>query len=144
MFETFSPGLIIAALILPILALVFTREIERATTFSTKRLSSQMLLGIFSNSAKDIQNNFLNQTLQVYGEVKGIEIDANGKTVVILESEEHERNIRCVIDPSHRDSMQGLTPGKMVELRGMCIGMIYDIVLVNTEIIKQRFLPTFL
>jgi hypothetical protein len=77
---------------------------------------------------------YLGRVLEVSGIVKALETDDRGTMNVSLESGDEMGAVSCQFEK--KDQMPELKAGDAVVLKGICSGLLMDVVLVDCEIIK--------
>ncbi len=80
---------------------------------------------------------YLDKVLQVQGVVKEILTDDQGGKVLVLESGDMF-GINCTIDSSQSQVLTAVKPGNQVTLKGICNGMLMDVVLVKCVLVHEN------
>jgi hypothetical protein len=73
---------------------------------------------------------YLDKVLQVNGVVEKILANAQGEKVLMLETPELF-GISCSMDSSQQDKLQHIEAGTTVAIKGICHGMLMDVILVK-------------
>lgn len=79
---------------------------------------------------------YLDKVLQVHGVVEEIVTDENGNKVFMLESPELF-GISCTMENSKSDEILAMKLGTQVTVKGICHGMLMDVVLVKCVLVDK-------
>jgi hypothetical protein len=80
---------------------------------------------------------YLDKVLQVNGVVEEILTDEDGRKVLMLESPELF-GISCTMDSTQREKLQEIQAGSTVAIKGICHGILMDVVLVKCILIAHK------
>ena len=79
---------------------------------------------------------YLDKVIQVEGKIKEIKKDQENNTVLILDSGDEMFGINCTLDKSQAEKAKKLQQGAMIKLKGLCTGMLMDVVLIKCFVIN--------
>lgn len=126
--------LITVLLILAAVAAVIYYNWNRTTsslagTRPAVTISSTQLFSSFEEDESKANEQFLNKVVEVNGKVREIRRDSNGEFVVTLDGSDMF-GVICRMEPGIVMEDTNLT-GRMIALKGLCTGMLMDVVLVQ-------------
>lgn len=102
---------------------------------ATARLSAVELYDAFDTDEMAANELYLNQVIEVTGKVSDVKMEADEKAVIALET-----NGFGVISCTMQDvlSQSGeLLVGKEMKIKGECIGLLLDVLLVESIIVEE-------
>lgn len=79
---------------------------------------------------------YLNKVIGVKGTLSKIEINEN--VVLVLETGSAFGGIRCTMTPGQYQQLSTLEEGMEVEVKGVCTGMLLDVVLVQSVLVHPQ------
>jgi hypothetical protein len=79
---------------------------------------------------------YLDKVLQVYGVVEEILTNEHGEKVLMLETPELF-DVSCTMDSTQKNKLQEIKIGDEVAIKGLCHGMLMDVVLVECILIDK-------
>ena len=92
-------------------------------------LTSSQLFSSFELDETGANEKFLNKVVEVNGKVREVRKESNGEFVVTLDGSDMF-GIICRMEPGLTMEDTNLT-GKVVALKGLCTGMLMDVVMVQ-------------
>lgn len=105
------------------------KDIRRAPAdFKT---SAAALFEEYSDNESAANAKYLDKIIEVSGVIKEINNSEDGELSITLESESEMFGVICQMDPFTQHDLSGLTEGHEVVLKGICTGMLMDVVLVR-------------
>ena len=96
--------------------------------------SAEELFAIYTADEVSSNDRFLDKLIQVSGKVKELSAEGN-QLSVILDGGELSGGIICELDPRFRDQLILPKQGQAVTMKGVCSGMLLDVVLVRCVLI---------
>jgi hypothetical protein len=100
-------------------------------------ISAAALLNEFLQSENNANEKYFSRLTCTQGILKRIDTDQNSIYNVALIGDS-DREICCQLHPRHSDDLQSLHSGDTVEVRGICAGMVNDIILVGCSVKKTN------
>ncbi|MBX7243143.1 MAG: OB-fold putative lipoprotein [Bacteroidia bacterium] len=115
----------------------FTREHESLNeTKADIAMPSSELIAAFTNDENKANAQFLDKIISVRGVVKSVQKDDKGLYTVFLGSEGEMSSVSCQVDDKESATVQNLKPGDKVTFKGVCTGMLMDVVLIRCVLQK--------
>lgn len=74
---------------------------------------------------------YLNKVIAVQGELSKIEINEKGDPVLVLETGSALGGVRCTMETGQAQQIATLQEGGEVQVKGICTGMLLDVILVQ-------------
>ena len=93
-------------------------------------ISAEILFSEFSKNENYANEMYLDKVLEVKGEIQNINIDSDDILNITLKGDEMF-GVICQLDPEKKYAVNGFEKGEYVSLKGMCTGMLMDVVLVR-------------
>ena len=100
------------------------------------RISAIDLYAQFDQNEAAANNKFLNKVLEVKGMIKSIDQNEQSKPVIMLETEGFGFINATLSDAKELDTLV-LQNGNEVTLKGECIGLLLDVLLINAIILND-------
>ncbi len=94
-------------------------------------LTSDELFKQFSLDETTANTRYLNKIVQVSGKLAEISGNDQGNTVLVLNTPSAMSSIRCTLSASQSTIIAELGEGMSVSLKGICTGMLMDVILVD-------------
>jgi len=85
-------------------------------------------------AASDVK--FIDRIIEVTGNISDISTDQNEAIVFILRDNEMETGILCTLTQEAKTDAAALKPGDRITIRGMCTGMLFEVVLNKCVIVR--------
>ena len=98
---------------------------EAAFTLESKKLFDE-----YSTDESASNNKYLGKIVSVFGRVVDKGVDANGTFSLIMEGGDFA-GVGCQFDKSVLNEMQTIKKGQVLKIKGMCTGMLMDVVLID-------------
>ncbi|MEO1259833.1 MAG: hypothetical protein AAFZ15_13655 [Bacteroidota bacterium] len=92
-------------------------------------ISAKELFAAYEANETTANSKFLDKKIEVQGKVVAIEKDAEGKVGITLEAGGMMGGVICKLDHLTDHSRSEFTIGEDVVFKGICIGMLMDVVL---------------
>jgi len=93
-------------------------------------MESKKLFEEFNDDENAANQKYLGKVVCVYGHVSDRAVDAKGTFSLILEGGDLA-GVGCQFDKSVVDEMQKVKKGEVLRVKGVCTGMLMDVVLVD-------------
>ena len=104
------------------------RSVERLQ--AQYELTAQELQSIYSTDEDKANQLFLDEIIRVQGELSTVEKNDLGETVLVIKTGSTMSAVRCTMTQGQHD-LSGLQPGDQVAVKGICTGMLLDIILTK-------------
>jgi len=99
------------------------------------KINAKQLFLEFENNEAAANKKYLDKVIEVSGTITNITEDENGGRSITLESENIIFGVIGELDPSEKHSKITLQKGKEITMKGICSGMLSDVILVRCTII---------
>ncbi len=100
---------------------------------SAIHISADSLFKAYVSNEKNANQLFLDKTLTVSGKVGSVSKNADGKTIVFLQTEDPMFGINCTLE----DSTATINNSEQIELKGVCTGYTSDVILIRCYLTKK-------
>ncbi len=100
------------------------------------RLSALELALAFAADEVHATRQYAGKIVEVYGDVDRI-IQGDSTLILLLEQGSATVGVSCYLDPHYRDEGESLSPGAPVTVKGICNGMLLDVV-IDRAILTAR------
>lgn len=107
-----------------------------ATEAPAFRLTARELVALYSREEKQANDLYLDQVLEVTGPVGEILTGSSGESTLILREEGEMFGVSCTLDGSQPEVVRQLAQGQTVTVKGLCTGMLMDVVLVRCVLLE--------
>lgn len=97
-------------------------------------LSAPELLKIFTEDETRANTLYLDKVISVKGTVKSVEKNDKGVYIVALSEADMAASISCQFDERHNEAAAKLKQGDQITVKGMCTGVLIDVVLVQCAV----------
>ncbi|QHT66326.1 hypothetical protein GXP67_06470 [Rhodocytophaga rosea] len=98
-------------------------------------VKSVALFGAYETDENRADSLYLNKVLQVEGKVEKIFQNEKGELTLVLTGNEMF-GISCTMADSEKEKLQHIKPGGEAKLKGLCNGMLMDVVLVKCVLVE--------
>jgi tRNA_anti-like len=95
-------------------------------------VSATVLFQAYTVDEQLANKTYLEEIVEVTGEVKTISINGEGFTVVVLKTDDPMFGINCTVE----EKKSTMKEGETVTLKGICTGYLTDVVLIRCHRIK--------
>ena len=92
--------------------------------------NANLLFNEFSEQEQRANEKYLDKVIMVKGEVKEIIDVDNNKLNITLETGDEIFGVSCTFDKT-AEQVSALSKGDIVNIKGVCAGMLMDVVLIN-------------
>ncbi len=100
-------------------------------------LDAAALVKDFQTDENKANSRYLNKLLEVSGTVSDISEDEKGLTNINLGVDGEMAMVSCSMDTTVRRDFTSIKSGQSVRLKGLCSGMLMDVVLVKCVIVEK-------
>ncbi len=121
--------ILIAILIAFILYNKPQRSVENESAIA---ITATQLFKEFEQNEEKANEMYLNKAVLVTGTVSEISLNQDGKTVLILETENPMFGVSCTME----GTLEGSASGSTIKVKGICTGYLSDVVLTRAIISK--------
>lgn len=94
-------------------------------------LEASELFSQFETNEASANEKYLDKVVQVSGEVKEVNTDEAGQVSITLDAGNLMFGIICKLDELAKHKRSTFQPGEKIKLKGVCTGMLMDVVLVR-------------
>lgn len=101
-------------------------------------LPAQTLLAEFELNDSIASIKYSGKTLEVTGQLKGVEVQDNRYYTLVLGENEGLSSTRCSMDTTYSEEAAGLTTGITIVIRGVCTGFNRDDMGLGSDVILNR------
>jgi len=98
-------------------------------------ISPQKLLEEFVTDEQTANTKYLDKIIEVSGKVTSKNQNGENKVTLLLYTGDPISNINCELNPKQSKKTSAIKEGSIVEVKGICTGMLTDIVLVDCIIL---------
>ncbi len=99
-------------------------------------LSATELFQEYSENQAVADKKFIDQVIQISGQIFEISTDQQGATVFLLSTGENEAGVLCTLELSESDKVSGKKVGDSISLKGVCTGMLMEVVLNRCRVVE--------
>jgi hypothetical protein len=107
-----------------------------ATEAPAFRLTARELVARYNREESQANALYLDQVLEVTGPVGQIITGSSGETTLILREEGEVFGVICTLDGDQPEMVRQVKPGETVKVKGLCTGMLMDVVLVRCVLLE--------
>jgi hypothetical protein len=97
---------------------------------------AKVLFEEYTANEEAANTKYLGKVVEVFGIVKSVETDNRGTMSVTIDSGSEMGAVSCQFEKL--DEMPDLKKGSSVLIKGICSGMLLDVVLVDCEIVSKK------
>ncbi|MEI8074904.1 MAG: hypothetical protein WCH78_09150 [Bacteroidota bacterium] len=101
-------------------------------------ISQTDLVNEFAKDQNTSNKKYLGKLIELSGNIKKIDTDANGFHTVILGTDSNMNSVRCSIDSSFNNKVHDLTIGSSITIKGICTGYNADDLGLGSDVILNR------
>lgn len=98
------------------------------------QLSAATLVKEYQADEKAANVKYLDKAIEVTGSITEVKTNQEGKTTVMLASEDAFTGVFCTL----KEAATGLAPGKYITLKGICSGMLSDVRIRDAIIMNKQ------
>ena len=101
------------------------------------RVDAAGIYSSFNEDEKTANDKYLNDVIVVEGELMSIETSEDGGTTFILDGGSMLGGVKCELDTHAKHSLESVSEGDKVTLKGICTGFLMDVIIVRCIIISK-------
>ena len=101
-----------------------TESLAQATPAFTTEAAT--LIREFENGDAEVEKKYLGKVVQVKGNIKQVEKDADGNFTIVLEDAGGMSAVRCSMDTTINDRLQMIKEGTTINIKGLFTGFQKD------------------
>lgn len=94
-------------------------------------LNAADLFTEYESNEETANTKYLDKVVEVEGKIQSIKTEDNGQTSVVLDSGSMMFGVNCQIDTTKLEVVNRYKEGDNIKLKGVCTGMLMDVVLVR-------------
>jgi len=110
------------------------KDIKTSKTDFT--MEAEQLFSEFEENEAVANTKYLDKLIEVKGTVREVSSDDEGNVSVILNSENELSGVICQLDNLTSHEKTNFNPGESVAFKGICTGMLMDVVMVRCIEVK--------
>jgi acetyltransferase-like isoleucine patch superfamily enzyme len=114
------------------------KNVDLADSKAAFTLTEMQLINDFSQDQEASNKKYLGKILELSGNIKKIDTDANGYHTVILGNAVNMNSVRCSVDSAFNKEAHNLTVGSSVVIKGICTGYNADDLGLGSDVILNR------
>jgi hypothetical protein len=99
-------------------------------------ISPEKLLADFNADEQQANTKYLDKIIEVSGKVSAKSTD-NNKVTIMMDTGDPMSSVTCELVPSQSKKSSGFEEGSFIEVKGICTGMLADVVLVDCVILTD-------
>lgn len=99
------------------------------------QITAQDLYSEFEASEKNANKKYINKVIEVSGRYLTQNIDQQGATVVILDGGGALGGVLCTLEKGEEKKIKNLEEGSQLKIKGMCTGILMDVVLIKCTVL---------
>ena len=128
-----------AAVIAAIVGFLLYNKPHRDTASATSDfiVEAPALLQEFTSNETAANQKYLDKVVAVKGKVKLISADDEGNVNLILDANDTMAGVICTIPKADAASAKGIKEGDEVIVKGVCTGVLMDVVLIRCVVEKK-------
>lgn len=100
-------------------------------------ISPRQLLEDFVLNEEQANTKYLDKIVKVSGKVASKTIDANQKVTILMDTGDPMSNVTCELSAEQTGKSSLFGAGSFIEVKGICTGMLSDVVLVDCVILDN-------
>ena|SRR5690242_5648387 len=100
-------------------------------------ISPQKLLEEFTADEQAANAKYLDKIIEVSGKVASKNKSESNKITILLDTGDPMSSVTCELSPKETSKSSAVDEGSIIEVKGICTGMLSDIVLVDCIILSD-------
>lgn len=100
-------------------------------------ISPQKLLEEFTTDEQAANAKYLDKIIEVSGKVASKNINEGNKITILLDTGDPMSSVACELNPKEASKSSAIDEGSIIEVKGICTGILTDIVLVDCVILSD-------
>jgi hypothetical protein len=114
------------------------KNVDIAEAKAAYSLTDMQLINEFTQDQNTSNKKYLGKIIELVGNIKKIDTDANGYHTVVLGNAVNMNSVRCSVDSAFNKDAHNLSVGSTVVIRGICTGYNADDLGLGSDIILNR------
>ncbi len=114
------------------------KNVNLSDTKAAYTLTEMQLIEEFTKDQDASNKKYLGKILELSGNIKKIDTDANGYHTVILGNAVNMNSVRCSVDSAFNKEAHNLLVGSPVVIKGICTGYNADDLGLGSDVILNR------
>ncbi len=102
------------------------------------KIEASQFLAAFEENESEANTKYLDKIIEVRGTVREVNSDEEGNISVILDSENELSGVICQLDNLTTHKRTNFNPGENVAFKGICTGMLMDVVMVRCVEVQKN------
>lgn len=98
------------------------------------QITATMLVKEYQANEQTANTKYLDKAIEVSGNISDIKTNQEGKTTIMLETEDAFTGVFCTL----KDAASGLTIGSSITLKGICSGMLSDVRIKDAIVVNNK------
>ena len=99
-------------------------------------LSATELFEAYSKNQTVADQKFIDQVVQISGQIFEIFTDQQGATVFLLATGGDEAGVLCTLELGEKEKVSSKKVGDVITLKGVCTGMLMEVVLNRCRVVE--------
>jgi len=100
-------------------------------------ISPEKLLNEFVTDEEAANAKYLDKIIEVSGKIASKNQNEDHKITILMDTGDPMSSVTCELNPKEISKSSGFDKGSIIELKGICTGMLTDIVLVDCIILSD-------
>jgi hypothetical protein len=114
------------------------KNVDLGDTKAAFTLTDMQLINEFTQDQNASNKKYLGKILEISGNIKKIDTDANGYHTIILGNAVNLNSVRCSVDSAFNKEAHNLLVGSPVVIKGICTGYNADDLGLGSDVILNR------
>jgi hypothetical protein len=114
------------------------KNVDMADSKAAFTLTDIQLINEFTQDQNASNKKYLGKILELSGNIKKIDTDANGYHTLILGNTVNMNSVRCSVDSAFNKEARNLTEGSSVVIKGICTGYNADDLGLGSDVILNH------
>jgi hypothetical protein len=114
------------------------KNVDLAGTKAAFTLTDIQLINEFTQDQNTSNKKYLGKIIELSGNIKKIDTDANGYHTIILGNAVNMNSVRCSVDSAFNKEAHNLSIGSTVVIKGICTGYNADDLGLGSDVILNR------
>ena len=113
------------------------KTVDTRTTSAEEAVAASQLVKEFNENESAADKKYVGKVVQVSGIVKEVKADSASAVTVILDGGDPMAAVTCSFYDTEAEKLKALEPNEQVQIKGICIGKLMDVVLNKCSLIKK-------
>lgn len=111
-------------------------HISVVTAAADFQVSAPELVNAFAKNEADANAQYGGKVIMVTGTLRRV-LEESGVPILVVGDSTLEFGVSCYLDPERSDAAQDLSPGSTVTVKGICNGLLLDVMLDQAVVVPQ-------